>query len=264
VQWSMSGNWINPLLGEWLSSLLRGTAAAAPSDPVVTFGAPGPDGGPPASAVAGGTARAKRGINLHLLSVAPHEQATTRIERRTESKLVLRYLVTSWAEQSDVADAQICKLAFHLLENGAHGPDGRSDVAIEGTPAPEVLAALGVTPRAALIVGLPLVHINEPPPARRVLHPPTVHVELAESLVGQVVGPNEAPVPSAQVEFPALGLVSETDRDGWFRFARCPADLTGQTIRVRARGAVRTFQLSGSAIGADRSVILQMTFGEEG
>jgi hypothetical protein len=257
VQWSMSGNWISPLLGEWLSSLLRKAAATLAADLVVTFGAPGADGGPPAQA-----GRAKRGVNLHLLSVAPHEQATARTERRTESRLVLRYLVTTWAEQSDVADSLLCALAFCLLGPGAPGPDGRSEVSVDGTPPLDVFQALAVPPRPALIVGLPLVHVDEPAPARRVLHPPIVRAELAEALSGRLVGTDDLPIAAAQVEFPALGLVTQTDPDGWFRFARLPVTLDGLTIRVRARGVVRTFQLSDMA--ADRSVTLQMTFGEEG
>jgi hypothetical protein len=257
VQWSMSGNWINPLLGEWLSSLLRGAAATLAEDLVVSFGAPGADGGPPAQ-----VGRAKRGINLHLLSVAPHEQATARTEHRTESRLVLRYLVTSWAEQSDTADSLVCALAFCLLGNGATGPDGRSDIDIEATPPLDILKALAVPPRPALIVGVPLVHVDEPAPARRVLYPPIVRAELAEALSGRLVGTNDLPIAAAQVEFPALGLVTQTDPDGWFRFARLPVTLDGLTLRVRARGVVHTFQLSDMA--ADRSVTLQMTFGEEG
>jgi hypothetical protein len=253
----MSGNWINPLLGEWLSSLLRNAAATLAADLAVTFGVPGADGGPPAQA-----GRAKRGINLHLLTVAPAEQATTRAERRTESRLVLRYLVTTWAEQRDVADALLCSLAFCLLGTGASGPDGRSEVGVETTPPLDILKALDVPPRPALIIGLPLVHVDEPAPAKRVLYPPIVRAELAEALSGRLVGTNDMPIAAAQVECPALGLVTQTDPEGWFRFATLPVTLDGLTIRVRARGVVHTFQLSDMA--ADRTVTLQMTFGEEG
>src|SRR5215213_9859637 len=74
VQWSMSDNWINPRLGAWLSSLLGEAITPSQGDISVTFGPPGPDGGPASQA-----GRAKQGINLHLLSIAPHEQATARV-----------------------------------------------------------------------------------------------------------------------------------------------------------------------------------------
>jgi hypothetical protein len=261
----MSSNWITPRLGEWLASLLGDTGAtlgdtgATPrGDVAVTFGPPGPDGGPASQA-----GRTTRGVNLHLLTIAPHVQATTRLERRTELQLVLRYLATSWAEQRDIADSVLCTLAFHLLGRGAGGPDGRSEVVIDAMPPSlEILTALGVTPRPALILGLPLVYVDEPAPARRVLQPPIVRAELAETLRGTLVGPDELPIAAAQVEFLAFGLVTATDRSGRFRFDRVPADLASQTLRIRARGVEQTFQLS--AVGPDGTLTLRMSFGEEG
>ncbi|HWU85926.1 MAG TPA: carboxypeptidase-like regulatory domain-containing protein [Kofleriaceae bacterium] len=252
MQWSMSDNWIHPVLGTWLTSLLGEDGTA------VTFGPPGPDGGPASQA-----GRARRGINLHLLSIAPHERATTRGERRTESQLVLRYLATGWAEQIDVAESLLCTLAFQLLGRGASGPDGRSEIVVETTPPPfELLAALGLSPRPALLLGLPLVHVETTEPARRVTQPPIIRGELAEALWGTLVGPDDVPIASAQVELPALGRITETDRTGQFRLAGVPADLAGQTIRVRARGIERSFRLSAG--GGGGPLTLRMSFAEEG
>ena len=258
MQWSISDTWIDPILGTWLASLL-GEAAAPPSrgEVAVAFGPPGPDGGPAAE-----PGRAPRGINLHLLSIAPHARATTRIERRTESRLVLRYLATSWAEQRDVADAMLCALAFHLLGRGASGPDGRSEIELEAAPPSlEIFAALGLPPRPALILGLPLVHVEGAAPAPRVTRPPAVRAEPAGTLWGKLVGPDALPIAAAQVELPAFGRVTETDRTGQFQFHGVPADPAGQTIRVRARGAERSFRL---AAGRDEGpVTVRMSFGEE-
>jgi hypothetical protein len=258
MQWSMSDNWINPLLGGWLSSSLGEAGATAQGGIAVTFGPPGADGGPVAQA-----GRAQRGINLHLLSIAPHAQATTRMERRTESQIVLRYLATSWAEQSDAAEALLCMLAFHLLGRGAHGPDGRSEIVVESTPPPlEVLTGLGLPTRPALMLGLPLVHVEDMKPARRVAHPPIIRAEISETLWGTLVGPDELPIAAAQVEFPAFGRVTETDPAGQFRFAGVPADRAGQAIRVRARGVERSFQLLAGGDGGP--LTLRMSFGEDG
>jgi hypothetical protein len=257
MQWSMSDNWINPLLGEWLSSLLA-EPATAQGELAVTFGPPGADGGPAAQA-----GRARRGINLHLLSIAPHARATTRMERRTESQLVLRYLATSWAEQSDVAASLLCTLAFRLLGRGASGPDGRSEIVVETTPPPlELLTGLGLPPRPALMLALPLVHVESMEPARRVMHPPILRTEVSAPLWGTLLGPDDLPIAAALVEFPALGRVTETDRTGQFRFAGVPADTAGQTIRVRARGVERSFRLPAGGDGDP--LTLRMSFGEEG
>lgn len=258
MQWSMTDNWINSLLGAWLSSSLGEAAAAPPEDAAVTFGPPGPDGGPDPQA-----GRARRGINLHLMSIAPHPQSITRVERRTETQIVLRYLATSWAEQREEAEALLCKLAFHLLGSGAGGPDGQSEIVVETPPPPpELLAALGLPPRPALMLGLSLVRVESRPPARRVAHPPIIRAEPSESLSGTLIGPDEQPIAAAQVEFPAVGRVTETDRTGRFHFTGVPASPAGQTIRVRARGIERSFRLPASAEGG--AWTLRMSFGEEG
>jgi hypothetical protein len=197
------------------------------------------------------------------MSIAPHPQSITRAERRTETQIVLRYLATSWAEQRDEAESLLCKLAFHLLERGAGGPDGRSEIVVEAPPPPlELLAALGLPPRPALMLGLTLVHVESQAPARRVAHPPIIRAELSESLAGILIGPDEQPIAAAQVEFPALGRITETDHTGRFRFTGVLADPTGQTIRVRARGIERSFRLPASAEGGPWT--LRMSFGEEG
>ena len=256
MQWSISDNWISPRLGAWISSLLSEAGTPPPGDIAVTFGPAGPDGGPAAQA-----GRKPQGINLHLLSIAPQTQAAARGERRTESQLVLRYLVTSWAEQSELSDALLCMLAFHLLGRGAGGPDGRSEIVVEAPPL-EILAALGLPPRPALTVGLPLVHVEVAEPARRVAHPPIVRAEASSTLRGILLGPDELPIAAAQVELPAFGRIAETDHAGQFRITGVPANLADRTLRVRARGIERSFRLSA---GSDRGPLtLRMSFAEEG
>jgi hypothetical protein len=258
MQWSMSDNWINPLLGTWVSSLLGEATTPLQGDIAVTFGPPGSDGGPAAPA-----GRPRRGINLHLLSIAPHARATTRMERRTETQLLLRYLATSWAEQSETAESLLCMLALHLLGRGASGPDGQSEIVVETAPPPlEVLTALGLPPRPALMLGLPLVHVESAAPARRVAQPPVVRAEPSATLSGILIGPDDLPIAAAQIELPAFGRITETDPGGGFRFVGVAADPAGQTLRVRARGVERSFQLPSGGDGG--LVTLRMSFGEEG
>jgi hypothetical protein len=208
MQWSMSDTWISPALAAWLASLVDDSAG--PGEVVVAFGAPGSDGGPPAP-----TGRGVQGINLHLLSVAPHAQAVTRGERRTESQLVLRYLATSWAAARDTADALLCALTFRLLGRGATGPDGQSDVVVDtAPPALELFGALGIAPRPAIVFALPLVQVEVIEPGRRVIHPPVVHAGIADTLWGRLIGADERPIAAAQVEFPSLGRVTQTDPMG--------------------------------------------------
>jgi hypothetical protein len=258
MQWSMSDNWIDSRLGTWISALLSEGTTPPPGDIAVTFGPPGPDGGPAAQA-----GRKPRGINLHLLSIAPHAQATTRVERRTESQLVLRYLVTSWAEQRELAESLLCGLALHLLGRGASGPDGRSEIIVEATPPPlELLSVLGLPPRPALVLDLPLVHVEVAAPARRVAQPPIVRSEAAATLWGVLLGPDALPVAAAQVELQAFGRSAETDPAGQFRITGVPANLADQTLRVRARGVERTFRLPAGGDGGP--LTLRMSFAEEG
>jgi hypothetical protein len=247
MQWSISHGWINPVLGEWLAGLLAETAKSA-ARRSITFGPPGSDGGPGAE-----VERSAEGCNLHLLSIAPHERATALEERRTETHLVLRYLVTSWAPSRDDADAVLCTLAIALLARGANGPDGRSDITVETAPPPvELWAALA----------LPLMHVESLESARRVTQPPIIRGFPAERLSGVLVGPNEVPIAGARVDLPAYGRVTETDRQGHFEFVGVPPELVGQLVRVRARGIERSFQVTAERVRAP--LVLRMSFGEEG
>jgi hypothetical protein len=261
MQWSMSDNWINSRLGAWIASLLSEATTPPPAELAVTFGPPGPDGGPAPQA-----GRKQQGINLHLLGIAPHAEATTRgehrSERRIEAQIVLRYLVTSWADQAEAADALLCALAFHLLGRGAGGPDGRSEITVEATPPLEVLTALGLPPRPALMMGLPLVHVEVAEPARRVAHPPIVRTEVAATLWGLLLGPDDLPIAGAQVELPAFGRIAETDPAGQFRITGVPANPADRTIRVRARGVERTFRMPAGGDGGP--LTLRLSFAEEG
>lgn len=257
MQWSMSDNWINSRLGTWISSLLSEATTSPPAELAVTFGPPGPDGGPAPQA-----GRKEQGINLHLLGIAPHAEATTRSERRIEAQIVLRYLVTSWAEQAELADALLCALALHLLGRGAGGPDGRSEIIVEATPPLQVLTGLGLPPRPALMMGLPLVHVEVTEPARRVAHPPLVRTEAAATLWGLLLGPDDLPISGAQVELPVLGRIAETDPAGQFRITGVPANLADRTIRVRARGVDRTFRVPAGGDGGP--LTLRLSFAEEG
>jgi hypothetical protein len=257
MQWSISQGWINPVLGEWLTGLVAETSKPT-ARPSITFGPPSSDGGRGAEAE-----RSAEGFNMHLLSITPHAQATTRDERRTETQLVLRYLITSWAQSRDAADALLCTLAIALLVHGATGPDGRSDIIVETAPPPvELWAALGVPPRPALLLALPLMYAEALESARRVTQPPIIRGGPAERLFGVLVGPNEVPIAGAQVDLPAYGRVTETDRQGHFEFVGVPSKLVGQLVRVRARGVERSFQVKAERMHAP--LVLRMSFGEEG
>ena len=154
-------------------------------DAAVTFGPPSPDGGP-----SGAAARASRGINLHLLSIAPAPEAPLRGERRIELQIALRYLATSWAEERDAADL-LCTLVFHLLSPGVRGPDQQGEIALETAPPPqEVLSALGLPPRPAVVLQVPLFHVEEPPFAPRVTEAPyRSRTGIAEGLRGRLGRP---------------------------------------------------------------------------
>jgi hypothetical protein len=118
---------------------------------------------------------------------------------------------------------------------------------VDLAPVPVVLwSALGVPPRPAFRLRVPLERERPMPAVPRVKEPLVIRTVPAEVLLGRVVGPGDIPIPDALVELPSMGLSARTDAKGRFRFASVPTDTPLGRLEVRAKGevlAVRTEEL---------------------
>jgi len=175
-----------------------------------------------------------RGASFYLLELGP--APPPRNTGRAPLQLALRYLVTTWAETPAAAHALLGELAFAAMEV----PDALVDLA----PLPPALwAALGVPPRPAFILQLPLRKERPEPRAPFVRVPLVVEDAPLVGLAGVVLGPDDVPVAGAAVELPALGYRTRTAPDGTFRFAAVPATAGRLRLHVRARGREQTVTL---------------------
>lgn len=174
----------------------------------------------------------EKGVGLYLLELG--EQPPAREGRQAPLQIQLRYLVTTWAGSAEEEHRILGRLVFAALE--------RTDwqVALRSL-APETWAALGVPPRPAFVLQVPLRVERPAPIARRVRSPLLVHVVASVPFAGRVVGPGDLPVAGARVELPSLSAAAETDWDGRFLFPKVPAEPRTKRIRVLAKGTVQEF-----------------------
>ncbi len=171
----------------------------------------------------------ERGVGLYLLELGP--APVPRTARRPPLRLALSYLVTTGADSPERAHHLLGELVFAALDE----PEFEVDL----SPLPVALwAALGVVPRPAFRLKVPLERERPMPVVPRVTQPLVLRAVPSRPLVGQVLGPGEVPIPGAQVELPSMGLSVRTDARGLFRFASVPADMPLGWLEVRAKGEV--------------------------
>lgn len=174
----------------------------------------------------------ERGVGLYLLDLG--EQPPARDGRQAPLQIQLRYLVTAWAGSVEEEHRILGQLVFAALE--------RTDwqVALRSLP-PETWAALGVPPRPAFVLQVPLRIERPAHVAPRVRQPLRVQIVASVPFGGQVLGPGDLPVAGARVELPSLSVAADTDWDGRFLFPRVPAEPRTKRIRVLAKGVVQEF-----------------------
>lgn len=195
---------IDRRLAEWAAAVLEG--------PRIELSPPGEGGD-------------GSGISLYLMDLR-HAPAA-RGGERPPRQVVLRYLVTAWADEPTEAHRLLGELAFAAME---------ADLEVELDPLPlELWRAFGVLPRPAFVLRMPLRRERPKPAVPRVRQPLVLRAEPTASLSGAVIGPGEMPIAGARVELPAIARSTHTDHRGRFAFAAVPASGT-RTVRVTAKG----------------------------
>jgi hypothetical protein len=192
-----------------------------------------------------------RGVSLYLMEIV--HTPVGRGVRLTPLQIILRYLVTTWAKQSEEAHRMLGELVFAALAN--------TEFEVEQDPLPiSAWAGFGVPPRPSFILRVPLRQERPEKRAPLVQHELVVKAALMRSLSGLVLGPGNIPLMNARVELPALQLATETDSSGRFYFAAVPAQPPARQLRVRARGQeVLVTMETGAPADAPLVIHLQLT-----
>lgn len=211
--WKLVIDRVDRQLSQWVTGVA--------GDSAVTFSVPA---GLPAG----------RGVALHLMELV--DKPPPRGGRRPPLQILLRYLVSCWAESAEEAHRLLGELVFAAMEN----PEFEVDL----TPvATEVWTAFGVAPRPSFFLCVPLRVERPAKPAPLVRAPLVIKSAPIANLDGVVIGPGDVPVMGARVELPGLQLSTRTDFRGRFHFRSIPAEpalslrvkVKDQEIAVKAR-----------------------------
>jgi hypothetical protein len=167
---------------------------------------------------------------------------------RAPLQLALRYLVSVSAASPVEAHRVFGPLVFAALER--EGCEVRLDA-----PPPALWQALGVIPRPAFTLQVPLRQQRPEPAAGIVLHPIVINEAPLRALAGRVLGPGAVPLAGARLELPALHLATRSDHQGRFSFPPIPsAPLPGELV-VSARGRVLRV-VPDQVVGADHRLTI--------
>ena len=187
------------------------------------------------------------GASLYLLSLA--NCPPPRTADRPPLQIMLRYLVTTWAATPQRAHQLLGDLAFAAMQN--------ADYTVDLDPLPaESWLALKLSPRPSFILSLPVRQERPKLKVDYVRSALTVKPEPMTTLVGQVVGPGNMPIPGARVELTSLNLFNYTDVNGQFRFLGLPSQAGKRSLHILAKG--RQFDVTvDSPPDSDKPVIIQ-------
>ena len=187
-----------------------------------------------------------RGVSLHLLDLI--HRTPSRGVPQPHLDLTLRYLVTAWS----ATPAEAHRLLADLLFAAASSADFEVEL---GSPSLEMWTALGVPPRPAFVLRVPMrreLAVRRGPLVRR---PIEIEIAPAGPLTGFCLGPEEIPLTGALVEVPALNVSTRSDQDGRFAFSSVPRDATHLLVRATAKGQTITVDAGARAAGAEPLVI---------
>ncbi len=187
-----------------------------------------------------------RGVNLYLMelinSPLPGGRHTAPLQ------ILLRYLVTSWAESSLEAHRMMGELVFAAMENSEF------EVELETVPI-DTWTAFGIAPRPSFILRYKLRVERPEKTVPLVSGPLSITSSPMMDLQGLVLGPGNVPIMGARVELTALQRFTYTDYKGRFTLPAIPGDQNLESLRVTARGWELTIQLEPTAHDAEPLVI---------
>jgi hypothetical protein len=179
------------------------------------------------------------------------EQAVRTGAVRAPLRLWVRYLLTA----PGTTGGDLARLLDPVLTVAA--TDGPVHVAFEPVPL-ELWRALGLRPRAALLVDVPAQVDRETPRVPLVRAGLALHGTPLERLQGRVVGPGDVPLVGIRVEAPVIGAATYTDNGGRFAFGGLPA---GDPARLVLTGRGRQFEAEVTA-DAQAPVLIRCDFEE--
>lgn len=197
---------------EWLKATVPKTA--------VSFAAPPADGGD------------KPVVSCYLLALAaapPTRGAAT--GGPAPQQFALRYLISVSAAVAEDAHRVLGPLVFAAMDRPG------CEVELDMLPA-DLWLALGVVPRPAFVLRVPLRLARPEPTSGVVLHPIVINHAPLRPLAGRVVGPGDVPLAGARLDLPSLHLSTRSDHRGCFIFPPIPAEPLPKELVVTARGRV--------------------------
>lgn len=166
----------------------------------------------------------QHGIGLYLLELVGSPPPRT--SHRPPLQLLLRYLVTAWAEEPEAAHRLLGDLVFAAMESEAF--------TVDLAPLPAATwAAFGLAPRPSFLLCVPLRKERPEPATKPVREPLVIHPTPFATLQGTVLAADDHPRAGVQVELVELQRSTRTDGQGRFAFASVP--VTPLTLRVRTR-----------------------------
>jgi hypothetical protein len=197
-------------------------------------------------------------VGLHLLDVRPGSPRLN--TRQPIVEIVTRYAVTAYnADDATESHRILGELLLSILETPAL-PDGGSPDALLKIEAdlvslqPADWLAFGVPPRPAFLIRVPIHRARALPDAPTVTEGIDVDWRSLRRLSGTVLGPNDVPLPGAEVRLNALGLTAYTDPAGRFQIASVPASEEDIQLDVRFNGRER--QVSAKP---GRPIVIRLT-----
>jgi hypothetical protein len=118
---------------------------------------------------------------------------------------------------------------------------------------PSTWDSIGVPPRAAVLVEIPVSVARPSPIVPRVMSELVLRPVPLRPLAGRVVAPGGLPLAGFRVEAVGTGVATDTDPSGGFAFAALPA---GDPIRLRLTGRGLRFHTEVAA-GAEQPVVIE-------
>jgi hypothetical protein len=171
--------------------------------------------------------RERRGVSLYLMELK--DKPPLRTIKRPPLQLLLRYLVTTWADRPEDAHHLLGRLVFAAMDN----PEFQVDL---GPVSLEAWKALDAAPQPSFVLGVTLQRLRLEPKVSIVREPVIVKVSPFTSLHGIVLGPGDVPLAEARIEIPGLNLETRTDYRGRFRFSMVPSEPAEKRLEINARG----------------------------